>query len=475
MRFVEFKIVLKEANQTVVVIGDSIAVGIGGAGPYAKSGISTVEVLNRVNAFIKSGKAKGATVILSSGASNSSPIELEGGIKKPSNGGLAPVEQQLKALKAAGATVALVGTGSKKSIAFPGTSWTGGKKYVVDLTGVNERLEAMAEANGATFLGPLEDYDPGMHSGKGDGIHPYGGYGKLLAAGSNVAKTDSVPTDVPKQSPKVSSEQIEIPNGRVGTEVADIQKVLLELGYKLPKHGVDGVRGPETIAAIKQFQKDYKLAVDGDPGPETVGMLNKLITSKQIQFAKSTEADVKKDNATAFSGDKSAPNLKMDSETGGKVGAVLDFIAQYESSGYYDIMFGGKRYPKILQMTIQEAHDFALAHGKRTGSSASGRYQIMHFNMRPYSKKAGLDYNTDLFSPENQDKMGIVFLRQCGLESWLKGKLSNEKFLDKIAGVWAAFAKSDGSSPYNKVGHNGLGLSPKVSLAALNDIQNTTA
>ena len=102
-------------------------------------------------------------------------------------------------------------------------------------------------------------------------------------------------------------------------------------------------------------------------------------------------------------------------------------------------------------------------------------YQIMHFNMKPYANKAGLDYNTDLFSPENQDKMGIVFLRECGLESWLNGKLSNAKFLDKIAGVWAAFAKSDGTSPYNKVGLNGAGLNPKVSMAALDGIQSTTA
>jgi len=229
MRFTEFKLVLKEDKQSVVIIGDSIAVGIGGSEPYAKGGISTVEVLKRVNAFIKSGKAKGATVILSSGASNSSPIELEGGIKKTGNGGLEPVEDQLKALMAAGATVALVGTGSTKSIAFPGTSWTGGKKYRVDLTGVNERLESMAQSFGATFLGPLEDYDSGMHSGKGDGIHPYGGYKKLLAAGSNVAKADIITPDVVKsnQSPKVSTSNYTVVSGDTLSKIAQTHGVTL--------------------------------------------------------------------------------------------------------------------------------------------------------------------------------------------------------------------------------------------------------
>lgn len=282
--------IILESTNNVVIIGDSIAVGMGGTEPYAKGGISTVEVLRRVQAFVSSGKAKGTTVILSSGASNSSPIELEGGIKKPGNGGLGPVAQQLKALKDAGANVVLVGTGSSKSIAFPATQFTGGKKYTVDLTGVNQQLESMANAAGAKFLGPLEDFDPAMHTGKGDGIHPFNGYNKLKQAGSAV--TPQVSSDQ-KLAPTQVGGAIEVPQGRVGVAVADIQKVLLALGYKLPKHGVDGVRGPETSAVVKQFQSDNRLEVDGDPGPETVAALNKLVAEKGIKFAKSTQADVK--------------------------------------------------------------------------------------------------------------------------------------------------------------------------------------
>lgn len=297
MRFAEFKLLL-ESKDNVVVIGDSIAVGIGGASPYAEGGISTVEVLNRVTAFVRSGKAKGSTVILSSGASNSSPIELEGGIKKPGNGGLGPVAQQIKVLKDAGATVVLVGTGSKKSIAFPGTSWTGGKKYVVDLTGVNDQLESIASAAGVKFLGPLEQYDPGMHSGKGDGIHPYSGYSKLKQAGINSAPVSntkdkqeqgSKPTDV--KAEKIS--KLSIPTGRRGTEVADVQKALVALGYKLPNHGIDGMRGPETSAAVKQFQQENGLDVDGDPGPNTINALNNAMQKRGITITKSTTADVK--------------------------------------------------------------------------------------------------------------------------------------------------------------------------------------
>jgi hypothetical protein len=347
MRFAEFK--LLEETSNVVIIGDSIAVGLGGTEPYAKGGISTVEVLRRVNAFIQTGKAKGATVILSSGASNSAPIELEGGIKKPGNGGLAPVAEQLRALKQAGATVALVGTGSKKSIAFPGTSWTGGKKYIVDLTGVNEQLESMASATGATFLGPLEDYDTGLHSNKGDGIHPYGGYQKLKNAGMAVTPKKNqggMPAAKSDEKDDKTSQQLSIPTGRVGPTIADIQKVLLALGYSLPKHGVDGVRGLETSAAVKQFQQANGLEVDGDPGPETVGALNKLIASKGIKFTKSTQADVKGKFASA--GDPQDVGDIMDDNDPAVVSA------RKSAEGYLGREMSDKEWTALMKVTAAE-------------------------------------------------------------------------------------------------------------------------
>jgi peptidoglycan hydrolase-like protein with peptidoglycan-binding domain len=92
---------------------------------------------------------------------------------------------------------------------------------------------------------------------------------------------------------------INVPSGRTGPEVADIQKVLVALGYPLPKFGVDGIRGPETSGAVKQFQQANALAVDGDPGPETVAKLNQVIKDKNIKFTKSTSADVKRNSPQA--------------------------------------------------------------------------------------------------------------------------------------------------------------------------------
>lgn len=48
-----------------------------------------------------------------------------------------------------------------------------------------------------------------------------------------------------------------------------IQERLITLGYKLPKYGVDGDFGNETLTAVKQFQTDRKLLVDGEVGINT--------------------------------------------------------------------------------------------------------------------------------------------------------------------------------------------------------------
>jgi hypothetical protein len=93
-----------------------------------------------------------------------------------------------------------------------------------------------------------------------------------------------------------SSFKLDVPKGRTGPEVADVQKVLMALGYDIGPTGVDGVRGPYTSEAVKKFQKDANLTVDGDPGTDTVEALNKVLAAEPdiaSKLTKSTEADVK--------------------------------------------------------------------------------------------------------------------------------------------------------------------------------------
>ena len=51
--------------------------------------------------------------------------------------------------------------------------------------------------------------------------------------------------------------------GMTGTDVTALQELLLQLGYGLPKYGVDGAFGSETEAAVLDFQKDQEILQDG--------------------------------------------------------------------------------------------------------------------------------------------------------------------------------------------------------------------
>jgi peptidoglycan hydrolase-like protein with peptidoglycan-binding domain len=61
--------------------------------------------------------------------------------------------------------------------------------------------------------------------------------------------------------------------GDTGEAVRVLQNKLLALGYSLPKYGVDGSYGSETIAAVMAFQTDKGLVADGICGPITQAAL----------------------------------------------------------------------------------------------------------------------------------------------------------------------------------------------------------
>ncbi|WP_186578034.1 peptidoglycan-binding protein [Aquibacillus kalidii] len=76
-------------------------------------------------------------------------------------------------------------------------------------------------------------------------------------------------TDTFGKSVNIGSSKDYVEKGDSGTEVKVLQNRLIELGYKLPKYGADGDFGSETLAAVKQFQKDQGITVDGIVGSVT--------------------------------------------------------------------------------------------------------------------------------------------------------------------------------------------------------------
>lgn len=78
------------------------------------------------------------------------------------------------------------------------------------------------------------------------------------------------PTDTTVKLPTIRK-------GSKGSYVTLLQTTLINKGYKLPKYGADGSFGNETLAAVKQFQKDRGLVVDGIVGPKTWSALENNI------------------------------------------------------------------------------------------------------------------------------------------------------------------------------------------------------
>lgn len=255
-------------------------------------------------------------------------------------------------------------------------------------------------------------------------------------------------------------------------EVMKMQQSLQGLGYSLGRLGVDGKYGPATAAAVAAFKKDYNLKGSGSNfGSDEFNTLAQIDAGQIKKVAASKPETISS---------RELPALADDAKTRGKVGEVLDLIAGPESRGHYDIMFGSRRHPEILDMTIAELFQFQRDYksGKITGkpmeTAAAGRYQFMPKTLAECVQGLGMNPNTEKFSPENQDKLIIYRLRSIRqLDAWLAGKISNDQFMDNLAMEFASFPapSKGGRSWYDKVGSNKAGISVATVDQKLTQIQ----
>jgi len=89
---------------------------------------------------------------------------------------------------------------------------------------------------------------------------------------------------------------LNVPTHLVGPDVADLQKVLVQIGYDIGPPGIDGIRGKYTTAAIKALQTDVGFTANGVPDEQLINLLNGFLSTNSSitsSLTKSTAADVK--------------------------------------------------------------------------------------------------------------------------------------------------------------------------------------
>ena len=122
------------------------------------------------------------------------------------------------------------------------------------------------------------------------------GYGRpcwSYASGSNIEvnqdNTPSVPISTVMR------------RGDAGAAVRQLQENLIKLGYSCGPDGADGDYGPNTVAAVKAFQKDNHLTVDGEAGAITQATIRSKLTALNTKPVQTTQTSDK--TYTVKSGD----------------------------------------------------------------------------------------------------------------------------------------------------------------------------
>jgi muramidase (phage lysozyme) len=106
----------------------------------------------------------------------------------------------------------------------------------------------------------------------------------------------------------------------------------------------------------------------------------------------------------------------------------------------YDVIYANRqsRLPKaITSMTIAELQA-AQAGNWPAKSTASGGYQFMRATLGGLRKELKLR-DSQVFTPDLQDRLGYHLLKRRGYDTWMAGKLSDTGFALNLAKEWASF------------------------------------
>lgn len=129
---------------------------------------------------------------------------------------------------------------------------------------------------------------------------------------------------------------------------------------------------------------------------------------------------------------------------------IRNVIADAEAgrAGYDAVQHGATRKPAQppTQMTLGEI--FAWIEATPGQPHAIGRYQFIPSTLARLVEIAGAAAN-DRFSPEMQDRLADILLKEAGLDAYRSGAMSRHGFMNNLAEIWAGLPNSSGRSHYH--------------------------
>ena len=131
---------------------------------------------------------------------------------------------------------------------------------------------------------------------------------------------------------------------------------------------------------------------------------------------------------------------------------LLALISKAENTNNnYNAIFSNWNQQKIkyTKMTLEKVLIDMKKRIKTKGSSATWKYQFLYLTLKNLSKKYNIDINTQKFTPNFQEKIAYIKLKERWLEDFLKWKIKRDDFQLNLSKEWASLAKDQTEKSYH--------------------------
>jgi conjugal transfer mating pair stabilization protein TraG len=223
----------------------------------------------------------------------------------------------------------------------------------------------------------------------------------------------------------------------------------------------------------RERAREALIRAEGETGEHIAELLTRSVISQDDTYLRTIGAYNRANTGNA----PVSPPLSQNSVSGGSSGALLDLIAAPESQGNYNAWYGNAEQGRVdlAGLTVDQVRGLQADLVRSTGGSAIGRYQILDDTLDGVIDRMGLTGN-ERFTPELQDRMALVLARDAGMEGWIGGRISDERFARNLSEIWAGLPRdASNESHYEGVQGNRALVDWNIVIASLRGIRGNRA